>query len=688
MIGIIGLLLLITTGSMSGQSFVHPGIDMNRKDLEYMKKQTLAGQEPWKSAYDRLKAKTSTDFEVAPVTHVIRGPYGRPDVGASALMNNSDALYDCALLWYISGEEVYAKKAMEIIEKWSGRVWSFDDNDAKLLGGLTCHPLCAGAEILRYHYNGWTAKHTEQFSRMLMETYYPLLRFYFPEANGNWDGVITRALMSMAVFMDNRALFDGAVDHFLHAPANGSLFKYVYPSGQCQETSRDLAHIQMGLLEFGGAARVAYTQGVDLLSLGNNRLALGLEYTMDIIFGGSPQSYGVFSVRAIDNRRDDYEYFYRHYKAKGLKTPLLERMAGEVRDNAGRGVLIGFREEFQNKPEVQPAIAVLPCQIAYPAGATDQELTPTLANDSKMIEVNPGDDLQAALDQASGTKNIVFAKPGIHMLKQTLRIPSDIRLYGAGLKTVLLCDGAGYYALAPKDSSSMQNVTIANLIVEGATTHEIPSDPNTGRFNRSGRFANSLTGIAFLGVAPGSMKNITLENVTVIHFSRNGVLITGAAGLQIKNCNFSDNGAQTVPGPRLQHNLLIRHVDGADIVDSRFDTSIAGCGIALDNCSNINITRCEIARNAWQGVLVSTSEKITIAGCLIEGNNACGIMSEYLYSGNRNLKINDNIIQYNNGYGVEAFRTEQISLSGNKYDLNGRTPKQENISNEPQIILN
>lgn len=674
------LFLLIAVGNIQAQPFLHPGIDMNQKDLDYMKKQVLAGQEPWSGAFKRLQEKTRTDIEIVPVTHIIRGGYGHPDIGASALLNNSNTAYDCALIWYISGDEQYARKALEIIEKWSGRVWSFDDNDAKLLGGLSCYPICSAAELLRYNYSGWTDKHTELFSRMLMETYYPLLRFYYPEANGNWNGVIIRALLSIAVFTDNHELFDSVIDQFLHAPANGSLFKYVFPSGQCQETTRDLGHIQMGLCEFGGAARIAYTQGIDLFSQGNNRLALGLEYAISVIYGNHPQSYGVFSTRAMSSRRDDYEYIFRHYQSKGVKMPFTERMCNEVRNTSGRGVLIGFREEFQKAAPL--SIELHPGSIAYPAGATGSaEKMP-----ANSIEVAAGDDLQAALDRSAGTGRWVIAKAGIHTLTHTLNIPSGTHLAGEGLETVLMFDSVSYYALSAKDAS-MHDICISNLVIEGALSNEEPFDPNTGRFNRTGRFANSLTGIAFLGQTPGSLKNIMLENVTLIHFSRNGILITGAEGVEINNCNISDNGAAIVPGPRLQHNLLLRHVSGARIRDSRFDTSISGCGIALDNCFDITVERCEIARNAWFGMLMSTSENVTATGNLIEGNSNSGIMSEFLFSGCRDLTITDNIIQYNNGYGVEAYGAEKITSKDNQYHLNGQSMQQENISATHQVVM-
>ena len=675
--------LFLSFGCSKPQPFLHPGIDMNQKDLDYMKQQVLTGKEPWIGAFERLKEKTKVeDIEVATVTHIIRGAYNRPDIGASALLNNANEAYNCALIWYITGEEKYAKKAVEIIEKWSISAWSFDDNDAKLLAGMSCFPICSGAEILRYHYAGWTNKHTEIFSRLLMEIYYPMLRFYYSTANGNWDGVIARALLSIAVFTDNRSLFDGAIDNFIHASGNGSLFKYVFPSGQCQETTRDLAHVQMGLCEFAGAARIAYTQGVDLFSLGNNRLALGFEYTMNIMFGGQPQSYGVISTRAIESRRDDYEYIYQHYAYQGVNMPFTKRMCETERNKSSRGLLIGFREEFQQQKNGKQTIDLLPGDIAYPAGATIQGNIP-----ENSIEVYPGDDLQEALDTASGTGRWVVAKAGIHKLNQTLKIPSGTQLTGEGLETVLLFESVKYYAVAAKEIS-MHDVKIRNLVIEGALTHEIPSDPNAGRFGRSGRYANQLTGIAFLGETPGGMKNITMEKITLINFSRNGVFITGAENLEINNCNISDNGAGVVPGQRLHHNMLLRHVNKIRILDCRFDSSIAGCGLVLDNCSGAIVERCEIARNAWFGLLLATAGNVTVTGCLIEGNSGNGIMSEYLYSGCRNVDINNNIIQYNDGYGVEAFGAEQIKLNGNQYHLNGQSVKQENISSEQQIILN
>ena len=278
--GLFSLILLVwvfivfSPENSFAQKFIHPGIGQTSADLEYMKKQVLAGEQPWKDAFDRLKAATNLQFEVKPYTHVLRGPYGKPNIGGDDLSKGSDMAYNCAIMWYITNEKAYAAKAIEIINAWAPVVWDFDYNDAKLLAGWTGHQLCNAAEILRYTDSGWQQKDIDRFTEMLMTVYYPLMRFYYPQANGNWDGAIIHSILAIAIFTDNREMFNNATDHFLHAPVNGSMFKYIYPGGQCQESMRDQAHVQLGLGEFAGAAKIAFTQGVDFFSIADNRIAL------------------------------------------------------------------------------------------------------------------------------------------------------------------------------------------------------------------------------------------------------------------------------------------------------------------------------------------------------------------------------------------------------------------------------
>src|SRR5439155_12084321 len=124
-------------------------------DLAYMKKMVLAGRQPWKDAFDKLKAATDTGVTVHPHTHVFRGPYGKPNIGGDDLSAGAGRAYNFALLWYITDDTLYAAKAITILNAWWPVLWDFDYNDAKLLAGWTGYLLCNAAEILRYTHAGW-----------------------------------------------------------------------------------------------------------------------------------------------------------------------------------------------------------------------------------------------------------------------------------------------------------------------------------------------------------------------------------------------------------------------------------------------------------------------------------------------------------------------------------------------------
>jgi len=665
----------------SAQKFIHPGIDQTAADLQYMKNQVLAGEQPWKNAFDSLQSKTNLQFEVKPFAHVVRGPYGKPNIGGNELSKSSDLAYNCAIMWYITNEKEYAEKAIEILNSWSPVLWDFDYNDAKLLAGWTGHQLCNAAEILRFSNSGWQQKDITRFTEMLMTVYYPLTRFYYPQANGNWDGAIIHSILAIAIFTDNHEMFNNAIDHYLHAPVNGSIFKYIYPSGQCQESMRDQGHVQLGLGEFAGAAKVAYTQGVDLFAAGDNRLALGYEYTAQFLLGKTPHCYGKISERA-KNLRDDYETVYRHYAAQGIVLPFTKMAADSIRSKASRSVLTAFRAPSgkTNGSKVIPK----PSVIAYPAGAMDRAATKATSN---AIVVNPGESIQDALDQAATGNGTVLVTAGIHKIPTTLKIPSGVTLSGKGLETLLLLDpSSGVRDAIVNANEDMHDVTISDLVVEGAPDPDPGSDPNSRRSYRS---TANRGGIIFWGQNEGQMKNITLRNVTVRNCTYNGIFISGANNVKIICCDLNENGSSVVPGPKLQHNLLLTHCSEIEIKDSRMDTSPYGSGIALNYCSDVSIKNCEIARNGYYGLLISESKMIAVSGSLIEANDRSGIMAEYLFNGSENIQIKNNLIQYNNGFGIESYAATKLNSTENKFEGNGTDLKSdEKISSEKYIIMN
>jgi parallel beta-helix repeat protein len=312
-------------------------------------------------------------------------------------------------------------------------------------------------------------------------------------------------------------------------------------------------------------------------------------------------------------------------------------------------------------PQVGPPMQ---SKIGYIAGATKSTVYPENA-----FFVSPGESIQNALNKASGSGATVFLKAGIHKFPETLKIPSKITLAGEGLATVLFLDPAsGQRDAMVNASADMSDVTIRDLVIEASNKTEIGSDPNTNRSNKGGY---NRGGIVFRALTEGQMKNISLVNISVQNATFQGVLISGADGVNITRCDFNENGGNVVPGPALQHNLSITHSSNINVVGSRMSTSPFGSGISFDHCKNAKVNDCEISRNAWHGILVAESSNISISKNLIEANDKSGVMLEFLFNGNSNINISNNIIHYNTGKGIESVSTKNGVFMGNKLVGNG-----------------
>jgi len=552
-------------------------------------------------------------------------------------------------MWYITDDKAYADKAIEILNAWSYQLWDFDANNAKLNVGLSGPEFLNAAEILKHTNSGWAEKDIEQFKRLVMTVFYPTIKDFFTEANGNWDASMIYTMFCIGVFMDNHEIFNSGMDRYYYGVRNSGITKYIYPTGQCQETTRDWDHVQLGIGEFAKAAQIAWTQGLDLYSVADDRLALGFEYTSKFMHGGDIPVFGILSHRQKDRYKDVYESIYHHYQTvKGIEMPYTKDVIEkDTRPGSSVGLLTALRAPINYTPialkqKLQPdPKAKLPSETGALAAAS-------ATAPAGSIIIKPGESIQNAIDKNANSNKWIILTKGVHTINESLKMQSGITLAGEGNESILfLSPGKGFEMAIINASEDMHDVVIRDLLIEGATKTVENEDPNHDRRGRMSMSAPSRGGILFSANKEHQMKNIRLENLTVQNCTKNGVAIKGGQNIKVINCDFSDNGGSVVPGAGLFHNLHLLHISDCEIRNSRFDISTFGNGIDLNFGKNVIISDNEAARNTLSGIRCSECENIRITNNLVEGNDQKGIFIDTLLNGSKNVEISNNLSQLN-----------------------------------------
>ena len=289
--------------AIGSKGFIHPGVLLNRAQLEFIRDKVAAGAEPWKTAFEKAKASElgALDYTPKPWQTCECGPRSNPNRGCTDERRDSGAAYTQALLWFITTNKVYAANAIKIMNAWSYTL----TGGHQLANGPVQAAWCAevwprAAEIIRYTGGGWAEADIAQFKKMLATQYVPSLIGGSCE-NGNKELSMSEALINIGVFNDDRASFDAGVKIWRgRAPAaiylstdgptpvkpvgcdmaiwgnKGHTTPLV--DGLLQETCRDSGHANMAFSALVNAAETARQQGLDLYAEQANRILAALEY--------------------------------------------------------------------------------------------------------------------------------------------------------------------------------------------------------------------------------------------------------------------------------------------------------------------------------------------------------------------------------------------------------------------------
>ncbi len=368
--------LLIGALSLSAQTFIHPGLLHSQSSLDRIHTLVETKAEPAFGSF-----RIMTGLPEGKADYCLKGPFetisraGRYGYTKDPCERDFNAAYYNAVLWIATGRQAHAEKAMEIIRAYAGSLKKIEGPDDPLCAGLQGFMLVNAAEIMRYTYTapgyaqGWNAQDTQATEAMFRNVFQPILTTFLqarPYANGNWGIAVCKAQLAFGVFMNDRKLYDEAVEFFYRGKDNGSLPNYVAESGQLQESGRDQQHTMLGLGCLAEIAEIAWTQGQDLYGALDNRIMKGYEYLSRSNLGyevpfftwkdltGKYSNWTNLGEEGMGRFRAVFEIGYNHYVyRKGLKMPYTEMVLGRVRpegpgftcDNTGFGSLLFYLGE-------------------------------------------------------------------------------------------------------------------------------------------------------------------------------------------------------------------------------------------------------------------------------------------------------------------------------------------------------
>ncbi|MFC8506643.1 alginate lyase family protein [Streptomyces sp. NPDC057411] len=367
-------LLLAATGCGSGpevpkaaappagtapERFRHPGVLVGGAQLAAVRAHVAAGREPWKSAYEEMSESKYASLDYTP--HPAKVVACASNAGTDACVAEREdaiAAYTQALMWSVSGDPDHADKAVEIMDAWSKTVKRHTRDDADLQTAWSGSSWARAAEIVHSGYPAWKGPEVQRFKWMLRKAYLPDVTAKVPDYNGNWELAMTDAAIGMAVFLEDRTVFEDAVRRYrarvpayFYLASDGALPKRppggtidtadelatywfgqrTYRDGVGQETCRNFMHIGYSLAATAHIAETAWHQGLDLYREQADRLSAALEFHSRYQLGETAPSW-LCGGKVVRTMGPDVEVALNHLQGRmHLRLPQTAKLAQSQR---------------------------------------------------------------------------------------------------------------------------------------------------------------------------------------------------------------------------------------------------------------------------------------------------------------------------------------------------------------------
>ncbi|MDW5330266.1 alginate lyase family protein [Plantactinospora sp. KLBMP9567] len=263
----------------------------NWGDINRAKARVAAGDDPWRSGWNRLTANShsSSGWRPNPQGTIVRSATGG---NYGILYNDIAAAYQNALRWKVAGTRANGDTARDILNAWSETLTYIDgDSNRYLALGIYGWQFANVAELMR----GYDGFDLGRFQDMMVDVFAVWNHDFLVRHNdtcdshywANWDLCNMASLMAIGILTDDGARYDEAVTYFKQGLGSGAIrhaVPFLYANvdgldlGQWQESGRDQAHSIMGMGLMGAICEMAWNQGDDLYSYDGRRFMKAAQY--------------------------------------------------------------------------------------------------------------------------------------------------------------------------------------------------------------------------------------------------------------------------------------------------------------------------------------------------------------------------------------------------------------------------
>ena len=359
--------LFLGSAASPARAYTHPCIPLSLDDLATLK--ASLNQNPWKDGYTKLSSSSQSKL-----TYTMQGPFATvsrtPDVNLNQWKSDMQAVYNLALMWYLTGDTAYAQKSHDILLAWANTQTSFGGQEMDLSIGDYAGAYVGGADILRGTWPGWTTADTTTVTNYFLNLYWPACLAGFDSIGpANKGDLYMAAGIAIAAFCDDTVKFNKVIDNFRTLPASG--LPNTLPTGELGETGRDQGHSFGSLSAMAFIAEVAWKQGIDLYSeLDNRILACGEYYARNTLMTDNPfVPFGSIDYSYYTNNGDVGTYtaacgplylIQNAYKnRKGIPTPWIDlKLQSQPVDFGTSAKTADFTTATSLSPIVLPAVSV------------------------------------------------------------------------------------------------------------------------------------------------------------------------------------------------------------------------------------------------------------------------------------------------------------------------------------------